>query len=112
MKDTAILITRDGMGDAPPELQKTLILNYLKLLIENDLKPLAICFYAEGVKLVVQGSTVLEQLKTLEARGVPLLTCMTCLRFYNLTDEVRTGIVGGMDDILSAQKRAGKVITL
>ena len=112
MKDAAILITRDGMGDAPPELQKTLILNYLKLLIENDLKPLAICFYAEGVKLVVQGSTVLEQLKTLEARGVPLLTCMTCLRFYNLTDEVRTGIVGGMDDILSAQKRAGKVITL
>ena len=112
MKDAAILITRDGMGDAPPELQKTLILNYLKLLIENDLKPLAICFYAEGVKLVVQGSVVLEQLKTLEARGVPLLTCMTCLRFYNLTDEVRTGIVGGMDDILSAQKRAGKVITL
>ena len=112
MDDTAILITRDGMGDAPPELQKTLILNYLKLLIENDLKPLALCFYAEGVKLVVEGSKVLEQLKILEARGVPLLTCMTCLRFYNLTDEVRAGNIGGMDDILSAQKRAGKVITL
>ncbi len=112
MDDTVILITRDGMGDAPADLQKTLITNYLKLLIQSDLKPLAICFYGEGVKLVVEGSTVLDPLKTLEARGVPLIICMTCLRFFDLADKVCAGTVGGMDEILGAQQRAGKVITL
>lgn len=103
---------REGMGYAPPELQKTLVTTYLKLLIENDLKPLAICFHAEGIKLVVEGSSVLDQLRTLEARGVSLVICMTCLKYFNLTDKVRVGIVGGMGDILAAQQRAGKVITL
>jgi intracellular sulfur oxidation DsrE/DsrF family protein len=112
MDDTVILITREGMGDAPPELQVTLISNYLKLLIENQLKPVAICFYGEGVKLVVEGSAVIESLRTLEARGVHLVICMTCLRFFNLSDKVQVGIVGGMGDILAAQLKAGKVISL
>ena len=112
MDDTAILITRGGMGDAPPDLQKTLIANYLRLLVESDMKPLAICFYADGVKLVVEGSAVLDQLKALETRGVPLVICMTCLRFFDLADKVRVGVVGGMDDTLGAQQRAGKVFTL
>jgi hypothetical protein len=55
---------------------------------------------------------VLEELKSLEARGVHLVICMTCLKYFDLVEEVRVGIVGGMNDILAAQKRAAKVITL
>jgi hypothetical protein len=110
--ETVLLITRNGMGDAEPELQQKLITTYFKLLDENEILPAAICLYASGVRLAVDGSPVVELLKSLEARGVRLILCSACLNFYNLTHQVQTGIVGGMTDILEAQRRAGKVITL
>jgi len=110
--NTVILITRNGMGDAEPALQQKLIGIYLSLLDQNNLLPGAICFYAEGVKLVVDGSPVLETLASLEKKGVHLLICSTCLDYFQLTDQVRVGIKGGMTDILEAQRRASKVISL
>ncbi|MCX6068009.1 MAG: DsrE family protein [Chloroflexi bacterium] len=74
--------------------------------------PAAICFYANGVRLVVEGSPVLDSLKSLETKGVRLILCSTCLGYYNLTEKVQVGIVGGMSDILEAQRLASKVISL
>lgn len=110
--ETVILLTRHGMGDAEPELQLKLLTTYLKLLDENNILPAAICFYTNGVKLAVEGSPVVDLLKSLETKGVRLVLCSTCLNYFNLTEQVRAGIVGGMSDILEAQRRASKVITL
>jgi hypothetical protein len=110
--ETVLLITRNGMGDAEPALQQKLITTYLKLLDEHQILPAAICFYTQGVRLVVEGSPVVDTLKSLEAKGVHLILCSTCLNYYNLADQVQAGIVGGMTDILEAQRRASKVITL
>lgn len=81
---TVLLVTRGGMGDAPPELQQKLAITYFRLLAENDMLPGAICFYAEGVKLVCAGSPVLDSLKVLVEKGVHLIACSTCLDFYEL----------------------------
>jgi intracellular sulfur oxidation DsrE/DsrF family protein len=110
--DTVLLVTRNGMGEAEPELQQQLITTYMKLLDENNTLPSAICFYANGVHLVVQGSPVIEPLRSLEAKGVRLVLCSTCLNYFGLAKQVQVGIVGGMTDILEAQLRAGKVISL
>jgi intracellular sulfur oxidation DsrE/DsrF family protein len=112
MNDTVILVTRAGVGDAPGDLQLTLAANYFKLLIDNGLKPTAICFYGDGVKLVVEGSSVIGLLQTLQARGVHLIVCMTCLKYFELMDKLQVGIVGGMGDILAAQIQAAKVVSL
>jgi len=100
------------MGTAEPALRHKLIRVYLGILVEDNLSPKAICFYADGVKLVVEGSPVLDLLKQLESRGIPLLSCVTCLRHYGLAERVRVGVVGGMHDIVTAQWHADKVITL
>ena len=112
MKDTVILITREGMGSAEPALQAKLVGIWLKLLLEGEKLPGAICFYTDGVKLAVEGSPVLEALVKLEEKGVHLILCKTCLDAFGLTDKVRAGIVGGMGDILAAQTIAAKVISL
>ena len=112
MKDTVIQITNNGMGKADETLQHKLIGKYLELIQLNASLPNAICFYTDGVKLVVEGSPVLEQLGALEAKGVRLIVCSTCLDHFNLTDKVQLGIVGGMTDIIEAQTNAEKVITL
>ena len=107
-----ILVTSNGMGNANQELQHKLIKTYLTLLSENDYLPSVIAFYTDGVKLMVSGSPVLEELKTLEAKGVRLIACGTCLNYFGLADDLQVGLQGGMTDIIEAQWRAEKVITL
>ncbi len=112
MKDTIILVTNNGMGKADLALQHKLAAKYFELLTENTHLPAAICFYADGVKLTVSGSPVLTQLKTLEGKGVRLIICSTCLDYYGLNDQAQVGIVGGMTDIIEAQTKASKVISI
>lgn len=109
---TVIVVNHAGMGQAEPELQEKLAGTYFRLLAENDLLPAAICFYTDGVRLTCQGSPVLDELRALEGKGVRLVICSTCLNYFGLTDAVAVGIVGGMTDIIDAQWRAEKVITL
>lgn len=111
-RSVLIQVTRDGMGTADSELQRTLLKKYLQILQENNTLPGAICFYTSGVKMVVEGSPVLEPLQSLEARGVRLIVCKTCLDYFGLLEKVRVGIVGGMGDIVAAQWLADKVISL
>ena len=105
-------VTRAGMGSGDPQLQLNLIRKYFSLLLESALLPAVICFYTDGVRLVVEGSAVLGELQQLEQRGVRLIVCSTCLEYYGLRDQVKVGIVGGMPDIIEAQWQADKVITL
>jgi intracellular sulfur oxidation DsrE/DsrF family protein len=112
LSTTVILITNEGMGKANPELQMKLVGTYLKLLGENNYLPNAICFYTDGVKLVVNGSPVLDQLHQLEQKGVRLIICSTCLSYFGLIDQVQVGVIGGMADIIEAQAKAIKVFTL
>lgn len=110
--NTVILVARNGMGDSYTALQQTLIVKYFSLLNENKILPSVICFYTDGVKLAVTGSPVLHQLKELEQKGVHLILCGTCLDYYQLSDQIQVGIVGGMTDIIEAQFRAEKVISI
>jgi hypothetical protein len=109
---TVILITRNGMGECEKELQQKLMGLYFTMLQENELFPGAICFYGDGVKLVVEGSPFLDTLRKLEQKGVRLIICMTCLKYFGLEDKVKAGIVGGMNDIVLAQWMGDKVITI
>jgi hypothetical protein len=109
---TVVLINNDGMGSAEEPLRHKLLRVYLTMLRENGLYPGAICFYAGGVKMVAEGSPILDLLRALEEKGVRLIICGTCLQYFGLSDKVAVGIVGGMNDIVLAQWMASKVITL
>jgi intracellular sulfur oxidation DsrE/DsrF family protein len=111
MRTTAILFTRFGLGHAPEDLQLRLAGNFLAL-IEAGEPPAALLFYGEGVKLVCEGSPVLDALKALQARGANLLICRTCLDYFHLTDAVRVGAIGGMPGIVEAMARVDKVVSV
>ena len=112
MENTVILIRNNGMGSADENLQQLLFGKYLELLLQNENLPAALCFYTDGVKLVCEGSPFIKLLHNLENQGVRLIVCSTCLDYYQLTAKVQAGIVGGMGDILEAQTKAEKVITI
>jgi sulfur relay (sulfurtransferase) complex TusBCD TusD component (DsrE family) len=110
--DTVLLFTRYGLGHAPEDLQKALVIKYLSLTLDSESYPAKILFYTDGVRLACQGSPVLEQLHALKAQGVELVLCQTCLNYFGLVDQVAVGVVGGMGDILEALEKASKVISL
>jgi hypothetical protein len=112
IRSCVILVTNEGMGKSDKALQLKLFEKYLTLLNENEMLPNAFCFYTEGVRLVTEGSPVIEELRALEKKGVRLIICSTCLEYLGLADQVQVGIVGGMPDIIEAQFKAEKVITI
>jgi intracellular sulfur oxidation DsrE/DsrF family protein len=107
-----LLVTRNGMGNGDLELQQKLIKTYFQLLNESDYLPSVIAFYTDGVKLLVAGSPVLKELGALENKGVRLVACGTCLDHNGLSGQLEVGLPGGMTDIIEAQWRAEKVITI
>lgn len=109
--DTAILMTRDGLGQGEAELRHLLVRNYLRTLLELGYRPKSILFYADGVKLAAQGSPCLDELAALAAAGVPLIVCRTCLDYLGLADRLAVGEIGNMMRIVEAQEAAQKVIT-
>ena len=100
------------MGKADEKLQQMLFGKFVELLLQNGNLPNAVCLYTDGVKLVCEGSPVIEGLRQLESKGVRLIVCSTCLDYFELTSKVQVGIIGGMGDILEAQMKAEKVITI
>ncbi len=81
---TVILVTHDGMGQADTALQHKLAGKFFQLLRDDGKLPAVICFYTDGVKLVCDGSPVLDHLRALEDAGVRLIVCNTCLNHFGL----------------------------
>ena len=52
----------------------------------------------------------MEDLKALEAEGVKVLTCGTCLDFYGIKDKLAVGSVTNMYEIVEIMENAGSVI--
>ncbi len=112
MKNTVILIPRNGMGQAEPELMQKLFATYLRLLLEHPSPPGAICFYTDGVRLVCAGSKALLGLQLLHGVGVRLVVCQTCLEHYGLLGSVAVGEIGNMKQIAALMLAADKVLTV
>jgi sulfur relay (sulfurtransferase) complex TusBCD TusD component (DsrE family) len=113
VKEASVVVVfkSDGMGiTANQALRENLARKFLLLLDESNTLPAAICFMTDGVKLCCEGSPLLEPLKLLEARGVHLVLCKTCLDTFGIADQVRAGVIGGMTDIIHALWTADKVI--
>ncbi len=110
---TVFIFSSYGIGQTgDPELKIVLARKFLALIAEADPLPSQICFYTDGVRLCVHGSPVLAELRALEAKGVELVLCSTCLDRFGLRDQVAVGIVGGMGDIITAMTGADNAMTL
>ena len=109
-KQIVFLIASDQVGRGNEELGKTLMRSFLHTLTETAPKPETVIFINSGVKLVIEGSPVLESLDKLEKAGVNLLVCGTCLNYFELRDKLKQGKVSNMYEIVEQMLGAEKVI--
>ncbi|HWQ61982.1 MAG TPA: sulfurtransferase-like selenium metabolism protein YedF, partial [Negativicutes bacterium] len=109
--ETVYLITQNTLGHGSADLGAILMKSFLYTVLESEPLPRAILFINSGVHLTVAGSPVLDNLAALAARGVKVLSCGTCLDFFNLKDKLAVGGVTNMYTIV-AELAAGKAVTL
>ncbi len=107
-----LVVSADVMGRGVAELGNILIRGFFHTLGEVEPLPQTIIFFNTGVKLACQGSEVLDDLRALEAGGIELLVCGTCLNYFELADRLAVGQVSNMYDIAGTMLGAGKVVHL
>jgi intracellular sulfur oxidation DsrE/DsrF family protein len=115
MSKFVLLVTREGLGHVDPtdrQFGLEMFDRFLHVLESQPVKPHAICFYTDGVRLVCEGSPALLGLRILQGQGVRLVACRTCLEHFRLTDKVAVGEVGGMNDIVGLLTEADSVVTV
>ena len=109
-KNYVVAVSSDKMGEGSEELGKVLIKAFFFALTQQDELPGTIIFYNGGVKLSTEGSPVLEDLKNLAAQGVEVISCGTCLNFYQLSEKLAVGEVSNMYDIVEHLRKADIVV--
>lgn len=109
-ENTVVVIDSLHMGKGDVELGRILMKGFIYTLSEIEELPKTILFYNEGVKLAIEEAESLQDLKSLEERGVEILSCGTCLNFYGITEKLRVGSVTNMYTILERQMKATRVI--
>ncbi len=107
-----LTIPSEFMGRGDETLGRILVRAFFHTLGEVQPLPDTIIFFNSGVRLVVEGSEVLDDLRALCDQGVEILACGTCLGHYELKDKLAVGQVSNMYAIAETLLRAGKVVSL
>jgi selenium metabolism protein YedF len=107
-----MLIASDRVGRGDDELGGVLMRSFLHTLNEVEPLPDTMIFLNAGVKLTVDDSLVLEDLRDLKGKGVEILACGTCLGHFGLKERIAVGQVSNMYSIAEELLGAGKVVGL
>lgn len=107
---TLVLITTETLGRGDDALGAKLMETFLGSLPELGPSLWRIILLNGGVKLAARPGGALEQLKKLEAAGVSILVCGTCLMHYGLMEQKKAGETTNMMDVVSSLALAQKII--
>jgi selenium metabolism protein YedF len=108
-----LFVASEHMGQGEhAELGTILIRAFFHTLGEVEPLPETIVFINSGVKLVVKGSPVVEDLNALCSQGIEVLACGTCLDYYGIKDKLAVGEISNMYTIAETMLGAGKVVKL
>lgn len=109
-KGLVVVLSANTMGVGEEKLGKALMKAFVFALTRQDVLPETILCYNSGAYLTSEGADTLEDLKSLEAEGVNIMTCGTCLDFYGIKEKLAVGSVTNMYEIVETMENAGKLI--
>ncbi|MHB9096874.1 MAG: sulfurtransferase-like selenium metabolism protein YedF [Syntrophales bacterium] len=105
-----IVLSSDRLGRGNDELGEVLMRSFVHTLLSLEPRPGMIILYNTGVRLAERESAVIDDLRGLEAAGVQLFVCGTCVNYFELTGRLGAGAVSNMYDIAAAMTGAGKLV--
>lgn len=105
------VIASDTMGEGDDELGRVLMRAFIKTMKEISPMPAKILFYNSGVHLTSRESDLIEPLRALEKQGVEILSCGTCLDFFNSKNNLLVGKMTNMYEIMDSMVNCVKVVS-
>lgn len=103
-------IDGETLGRGDDQLGRILMRSFVITLKELKPLPWRVIFINGGVKLPSEGSELIAYLKELEDLGVEILSCGTCLDFFDLKEKLRVGNASNMYEILSSLAESTSVL--
>ena len=89
-------MTKDYLGEGSEELGRNLMKTFWVCMVEADVKPSKIYFINSSVKMVVNDSVHLENIKKLADLGVEIAACGICLDYFGVKEELGVGSITNM----------------
>ena len=105
----AVVISQNGLSE---ESEHGDIYELLAMLEGTEDPPVRLYFTTEGVSLVASGSPIMARLQKLEARGLEMIACRTCLDYMGLRDRVKVGHIRPMEHIMTDMEGTCNVVLL
>lgn len=109
-KQRTIVVFSSNVMGSNPDLGAILMKSFIFSLTKQDRLPDEMIFYNEGVKLTTCPGDILDDLQYLESQGVEIVSCGTCLDFFQLKEELKVGSITNMYDIVERMEKACKII--
>lgn len=105
-----VLIDGATVGRGDDLLGSLLMKSFLHTLKEVKPLPWRLIFLNAGVKLAADGSDLVTLLSEIQGMGVEILSCGTCLDFFNVKDKLAVGSITNMYEIVSSLVTATSVL--
>lgn len=107
---TVVVLSSDCMGSGDESLGKQLMKGFVFALTKQDELPSKVILYNRGAFLSSENEDTIQDLKMLEAQGVEVLTCGTCLNHYGLTEKLAVGSATNMYEITESMMTASHIV--
>ena len=107
-----VFVNSDRIGEGDDALGAKLLGSFLYSLARTERRPDAVVFMNGGVRLACEGSPALDDIRLLEADGVRIYSCGTCLDWLHLAERLAVGEVGNMNDTAALMMDADDVVSV
>lgn len=107
-----ILIKTNLLGQGDEKLGAMLMKAFIFSLTQSKPYPEKIIFLNSGVQLTTTNEETVKNLKILEKENTQIVSCGTCLDFYNLKESLQVGSIGNMYDIVDSLNKTDNKLSI
>ena len=109
-REFLLLLKSSSLGDGEPDLGEKLMKSLLNTIWESAILPAKIICMNSGIFLTTEGSQVVDILMRFEEQGAQILSCGTCLEYYDRKDKLIIGKPTNMKDTVNAMLNFERVV--
>ena len=111
-KKKVYFIGTNLLGSGSEDLGKLLMKGFIYTITQVKPYPEAIIFLNSGVKLACENSDSIDDLNKLLQAGTKIVSCGTCLDFYQIKDKLKVGEITNMYDIVETISASNNVVSI
>lgn len=108
-KELFVIIATDTMGK-DETLGRILMKAYLETMLVYMQLPESIFFMNTGVRLTTTDDEIVSIIKQISEKGVEIYTCGTCLKYFNLEENLKVGLRGTTNHVVEGIKDFQKTV--